>query len=135
MDACCACMQPAVFLDEGGDATPAAVSSKANTCTLHHQLLLHCRTLLLHCTALHGTACCASQAKSWLCVSCQDQHGIEQRATTLYLHAMSYLHKAQPCVEDIWGPPACNSPACGAYVTLMAHKAMAEIQEELKQQG
>jgi hypothetical protein len=77
---------------------------------------------------LHG---CSLQAKPWLCVSCQLQHGKIQRATKLFLHPMSYLSKPQPLVYDMGPTPACGSQECATYSTKMAHDLMADVVREV----
>jgi hypothetical protein len=68
-------------------------------------------------------------------VSCQLQHGKQQRATKLFMHAMSYLTKPEPLVQDMGPTPACSSQACATYSTQMAQQMMAEIQADLMRQG
>jgi hypothetical protein len=60
-------------------------------------------------------------------VGCQLQQGKEQRATKLFLHPMSYLHKPQPMVYDMGPTPACGSQECATYATKMAQEMMAEV--------
>jgi hypothetical protein len=66
------------------------------------------------------------QAQPWICMSCNHQHGVQQPATKLLLHVMSYLRNpGVPLVVD--GPtPACSSEACAQYLTEKARE-MAEL--------
>jgi len=68
-------------------------------------------------------------------VSCQLQHGKRQRATKLFMHAMSYLSRPQPCVQDLGPTPACGAQECATYSTMMAQQMMAELQAEMMGRG
>lgn len=76
-------------------------------------------------------ACLPTQAKPWLCVSCQLQHDKQRPATQLFLHAMGYLNKPQPAIQDMGPTPACGSQDCATWTRQMAEQLKAEIMPEV----
>jgi hypothetical protein len=76
-------------------------------------------------------ACLPTQAKPWLCVSCQLQHDKQRPATQLFLHAMGYLNKLQPAIQDMGPTPACGSQDCATWTRQMAQQLKAEIMPEV----